>query len=474
MRWFARLAPSLVLTAGMTACGGAPPRTEPHASVALPDDWSAARAPAQISAAWSSSFTDPRLLAIVDEALAHNWDLAAASARLDAAVAEARIAGADVFPVVNARASATRQQQVFTGLPIPSADGPLTSRSTNYGVSLDFQWELDLWGRLRGTRSAAGADFAAAAADYEGARLSLTAQTIKAWFAAAESRRQLELAETTHESFTQTTRRIRALYESGARPSLDLRLARSDEASAEATVALRRDVHERTLRQLELLLGRYPSATFEPAGELIQPPAEIPEGLPAQLLARRPDLVAAERRVAAAGARVGSSRAALLPRITLTASGGAVSDDLRQLLDGDFRVWSLAAGLLQPLFQGGRLRANLARSQSIEDQAVASYAGAVLRACGEVENALHAEQSLAVQEASLTRATDEARAAFDLARSRYDTGVTDAATLLSARRAFTAAESRLLEVRRQRLDARVDLHLALGGGFTAGVPKAES
>lgn len=462
------LAPAALLLGG---CGSAPPVQSPDLRGALPDSWSE-EAPVAAPEPWWASFDDPRLRAVVGEALLHNRDLEAAAARLEAAGAEAKIAGADLWPQVSTGGNGARRQQVITFLP------GTTVRSLNdsYGVSLDVSWEVDLWGRLRTQRSAAAADLQAALADYRAARLSIAAQAMKAWFAAVEAQRQLELAETTAASYASTVKTIRDRYETGVRSSLDLRLALVDEAVARTAVETRRRAADRAVRQLEILLGRYPSREMDVGPDLGEPLADVPAGLPAELLARRPDLVAAERRLAAAGRRESESRRALLPRLTLTASGGRSGSELENLLHGDFTVWSLAAGLLQPIFQGGRLRAQVTRSGALADAAVADYANRVLEACAEVETLLAAESSLRAQEGAQAVAAEQAAAASALARDRYESGLDDVIPWLSAQRAAADAQSRLLEVRRRRLESRVDLHLALGGDFDpapSGDPEKE-
>jgi NodT family efflux transporter outer membrane factor (OMF) lipoprotein len=452
----------------LAGCGAAPPVRHPELPAAeLPEDWTAPAAPGS-TAAWWTSFGDERVRPVVEEALAHNHDLAQAAARLEAAAAEAKIAGADVLPTMNARGNAARQQQVITFLRNPQTGAPITSTTNNYGVALDVSWEVDLWGRLRSQRSAAAADLQAAAADWAAARLSIAAQAMKAWFAAVEAGRQAGLAQQTVASYERTVHTVESRYESGVRPSIDVRLARADLEVARAALQARNAARDRALRQLEVLLGRYPAATVDVAGELTSPPGEVPAGLPADLLARRPDLAAAERRLAAANRRVAASRRALLPRLSLTSSGGRSSDELGDLLDGDFSVWSLAANLLQPLFQGGRLRAEVRRSEAVEDAAVAAWANDVLRACAEVETLLAAESFLAAQERAQAAAAEQARAAHDLAQERYEAGLDDVVTLLAAQRSAAQAESALLQVRRARLTTRVDLHLALGGDFDTG------
>jgi outer membrane protein TolC len=183
------------------------------------------------------------------------------------------------------------------------------------------------------------------------------------------------------------------------------------------------------------------------------------------VVTRRPDLAAAERRLAAAGARVDEARAALYPRLSLTGSGGTATAELRDLLDGDFSVWSIASGLLQPLFQGGRLRAAVELERASRETLLADYARATLEAFAEVESALGAESRLAAQGAALETAAAEAAAAEELAFDRYGQGLESYLSVLEAQRQAVASESQLLARRRERLEARVALILALGGGF---------
>jgi outer membrane protein TolC len=188
--------------------------------------------------------------------------------------------------------------------------------------------------------------------------------------------------------------------------------------------------------------------------------------LPADLVSRRPDLAAAERRVAAAYAGVSSAKRALLPRISLTGSGGTSSNELGDLLNGDFSVWSIAGSLLQPIFQGGRLRANLDLAKTQGEIALTQYQQAALNAFAEVENTLANEQYLNESQIALEEATSQALAARDLAEAQYNRGLINFVTMLETQRSAYDNERQLLTVRRQRLDARIDLYLSLGGGFT--------
>ncbi len=461
---------AVLLAALLSACATAPPE-EPILDLDTPEAWTTETPDTRpLVDPWWTTFGDPQLDVVVGEALEHNYDLQAAAASVAAAAAQARIAGAELKPQVGASFDAGRRQQVFVGLPIPGSGGVLSSTSSSYGLGLNVSWEADLWGRLRAGQAAAINDARAAEADYAAARLSLAGQVAKAWFAVAEARRQVELSSDTVDSRRTTSERIAARYRRGVAPPLDLRLARSNLASSESILELRRRQLDGGARQLEILLGRYPrgeAASSSP--RLPGLPPEIPAGLPSELVVRRPDLQAAERRLEATGLRVREARRALYPRITLTGSGGTTSDSLDDLVDGDFSVWSLAGGLLQPIFQGGRLRAAVDFAEASRDRALALYAQGVLRAFAEVESALASERLLAAEEAAQAVATEESTAAVNLAEDRYNAGVGDYLTILESQRQAFLTESRLLTLRALRLSNRADLHLALGGDFGTSI-----
>ena len=449
----------------VAACVAAPPRREPQIGVEVPEQWTGAPAPAgEQETQWWKSFGDPRLDSLVEQALTYNPDLRAAVASVEAAIAEARIAGADLKPSVGVGLDASRRRQNFIGFPLPGG-GVLSTTSTALSLSAIVTWEVDLWGRIRAGAQAALADAQATEADYYAARLSLAALTAKGWFAVVEALGQEELAATTAESFRTTAEQVRSRYEIGVRSPLDLRLALNQLAEAEALLELRRAQRDVATRQLEVLIGSYPEGTLVPETALLDTPPPIPAGLPADLVSRRPDLIAAERRLAAADARYRQARRSLYPRLSLTAGGGTASTDLEDLVNGDFRVWSLVANLVAPLFQGGRLRAGVDLAAAGQQFELALYASQALQAFAEVETALSAEEYLAERERHLTTAARQSKAAERLALQRYRAGLEDYVTVLQSQNSAFAADSQLLTVRRLRLNNRVDLHLALGGGF---------
>ena len=448
-------------------CASAPPVETPQLDVAVPDTWTAAdMSVGEVAPDWWTDFGAPGLSAAVETALEQNLDLVAAAARLEQAAADARISASALQPTVQASYTGSRRKQNFVGFPIPGAEGRVLSTvSTNQGVSLDLSWEIDLWGRLRADAQAALADLQRSAADLRGAQLSMAGQTVKAWFAIAEARQQVTLSDETVASFRVSAEQVRERFESGIRPALDLRLALLSVANAEALLDQRRQQLDASARQLEVLLGRYAAGTIDQPSRLPDVTADVPGGIPADLVARRPDLVAAERQVAAAEARLGVARKQLLPNMTLTAATGTATNALRSLLDGNFGVWSLLGNFVAPLWQGGRLRAQIDRAEAQTTEVLANYANTALVAYAEVETALAAERFLADRVGHLTNAVEQARAAERLAEERYRAGLDNYITVLDSQRSAVQADGDLIAARRLRLENRVDLYLALGGGF---------
>ena len=466
-RTLASCALVLALAAATAGCGRTLARPERSFTVAAPEAWTGGETlPEASEGDWWAYFADPRLDRAISQALTYNHDLRAAAARVDAAQAEARIAGAAELPEIDLTLNRGRQRQNFVGFPIPGAEGSVLSRTyTNAGLSLALRWEADVWGRVKSGKLAAMAQTQVRQADLAGVRLSLSGQTAKAWFAAIEARRQVGIARASLDSYRFSAERVRARFESGIRSPLDLRLALSELARAEALLEQRREEADRALRGLEILVGRYPQADYELAEDLPAVPSGVPAGLPAELVHRRPDLAASERQLLVADARIAQAKADLRPRFSLTSATGTSSNTLQDLLNNDVFVWSFLGGVVQPIFNRDRLKATVSQNEALAREAAASYEGSILAAYNEVESALAAEDVLARREKALEEATKQSLAARDLAEQRYRLGLEDIITLLSSQRTALDSESQLLTVRRLRLDNRVNLHLALGGGF---------
>ena len=457
----------LLLTLGVAGClrsVAPPPRT---LELPTPETWEAGKTPSgAVQDAWWKTLGDPKLATIIQEAVHNNRDLRAAAARLETALIQAQIAGVGRFPTAGFSLTGNRRRQNFIGFPIPgSEDRVLSTTFTHLGASFDVNWEADLWGRIRSTETEAEVLAQAQKADLAAARLSIAAQTAKSWFASAEAQLQLDLARKTVESYEDSARWIRNRFKAGLRPALDLRLILSELSGAEAAISQRKDQRERVVRQIEILTGRYPSGRLAINALLPRLTTPVPAGLPSQLLGRRPDLVAAQRRLLASDHRVAQAQTDIYPSLNLTTSGGTSTKSLFDLVNGDFAVWNLLGNLTQPLFQRERLRRKVEAAESMSQEVLETYASAVLQAFAEVESALAAEDELNRQLDDLEESSSQARAALAMAQDRYRQGLSDVLQVLITERRVFSSQSQALAVRRLLLDNRINLHLALGGGF---------
>ena len=449
-------------------CATAPKEVREQLPVAVPSAWSVERQEGALSEDWLNDFDSPILKTLVVKALQHNYDLQAVASRLLISAAEVTIAGADRLPEVSASIDGLRRKQNFIGFPTSGTTGDQEVVSTTVNAwewGLDLSWEIDVWGRLRDRKSAAIGYFQAMQADLRGAQLSLAAQTVQSWFHAIEARLRLNLLQATRTNFQHQTRVIEERFKRGLNPALDLRLARSQARAAEGAVARGQAVLDERVRALEVLLGEYPSEHMTLVERLPTLYRPVPAGLPSELLTRRPDIKAAERRLAAANLSVREARKALLPSIRLTGMSGIRSDELTDLLDSDFSIWNVAGHLVQPIFQGRRLMAGVKRARAVRQERLAEYAATVLEAFREVETALAAETFLNEQEKRLKEAAEESLAAEKIDWGRYQKGLTTLVTALESQRSAFQAQSDHLASQLSRLNNRVNLYLALGGNF---------
>jgi NodT family efflux transporter outer membrane factor (OMF) lipoprotein len=456
------------------ACVSAPARRPEAVQITPPEQWTAPTdetesASGEVSPDWWTEFNDPALSEIIGIALESNRDLLAAAARVDRAAAEARIAGADLKPSIGVGASGSRGKQNFVGFPDFGGGGAtgevLSVTTSRFGVSLDVSWEIDLWGRLRAAARAGLANYQASEADYLGARLSIAGQTAKSWFAVAAARQQVELSEETVESWRDSYEQIHRRYREGLTSPLEVRLALANLEAAEADLETNLNLLDIAERQLEVILGRYPGRDLETTSALPELPGPVPAGLPADLVSRRPDLAAAERRLAATDEQVKFAKRSLYPQLSLTGSAGTSTAEFGDLVNGDFSVWNLGVNLLQPIFQGGRLRAQVKVAEAGSSEILELFASQALKAYAEVEIALASEGYLAGTTEHLGEAARQSVAAQRLAESRYYSGIEPYITVLESQRRAVVAQAAHINARRTVLDNRVDLYLALGGGF---------
>lgn len=402
---------------------------------------------------WVQHLQSPALTKLIRTATEYNPSIEAASARLAAANARRQMQGASLFPSLAASAQAGRSKS--------------TSQTTanSFQLGADVSWQVDLWNRLGLQYNASKADTAASEADWHAAHLSLAAEIARSWFSTIEAAAQHDLAMRRVASFEATTTTIRSRFKAGVGDALDVRLAQENLATALASEAATRRAYDASLRQLEVLAGLHPYAKLKIDKALPTLSDALPAGLSATLLARRPDIAAAQQRLLASALRQKDAGKNHLPSLTLTGSSGTATTDLSDLLDFDSLVWSIAASISQNLFDGGRLSAEKLLANANHREVIANYTQTVLTALREVETFLAAEPLLSEQEQSTTLAVEESRAASQLALSRYKAGLSNIITLLDTQRRSFSAESNLLNIRLVRLQNRINLHLALGGDY---------
>ncbi len=444
-----------------------PEKPDPGAA-ALRDSWIGQSQAGPVADGWLASFGDPQLTALVTEALTNNNDLAATAARLDQSMASAKIAGASLWPSLNLGANAQNSTRLDRSASQKQAG--VKANSSSFGASLDLSWELDLWGRLRYSHRGAEETAAASAADYVAARHSLAAQVAKSWFAAIEAQLQLRLDEEFVKTYEQTLRLVEFRFKAGSIAEQDLANAKADVASAKRLAEAAATSLKEALRSLEVLLGRYPAAEVQLAGDLQAVPPPVPAGLPSDLLERRPDVIAAERRLAAAFNNTQQAKAARLPSVSLTSSLGSSSTELKDLVDPKNAALNFAGNLTAPLFDAGSRKTQVELARAQQREAAANYRGVALNAFQEVENYLVSGESFARQEEFLKEAAKQYETARLIGEKRYSAGDIDLVDLLLIQRQELQSKSNLLSTRAQCLAARVNLHLALGGDFTEAKP----
>lgn len=449
---------ALVILTGLSGCVSVPLQDQAgeaaRASVPeTPIDWASIQnTVGDVQVGWVSALNDNLLEELVAEALLNNRNLQAAAANVDKSTALAVQAGAALTPGV--------------GLNLGSANSGLVegSSSSELSVGAQLSWELDLWGRVRSGQQAAVNSLEAAKADYRYTQHSIAAGVARAYFMSIEAQLQEAIASGVVDTLTETNRIVQLQYDNGLASGQDTALVRSDLASAKEQLVAAQGGKRDAVRALELLLGRYPGAELEVRQSLPATPAPPPAGVPSEILERRPDLVAAERRIAAAIGSTEAAKAARLPQISLTANvGGGASSSLSDILNPANLAWTAASNLLTPVLDGGAGKARVQASEADQEAAVAAYAQAALTAFGEVESSLDLGTVLRDRREQLQIANQEANEALRLANLRFKAGESDLLDVLTIQQRVFGSESTLASVQRNQLTQFVDLNIALGG-----------
>lgn len=454
----------ILCSAAMLGACSATPRLElPAAPVAAVypaiDGGVSADIPAARSLAWKQVYGDPRLQALIGQALDQNRDLRAALLNVEAARAERGIARRALGPSLDASFTRTQERS------------PTQGRSDAYTANLGLTaFELDLFGRLRAQSSAANERYLASETGASAARITLISAVVTAYLDEQLAEEQLALTEATLADWRVSLDIARRLKSASQASGLDVAQAEGLVRQAEADREAGRRAVARARNALELVIGGPESASLPAAIPLAdQPlPTQLEPGLPAELLVRRPDVAQAEHMLRAANADVGAARAALLPRISLTGALGGASSDLGALFASGSRAWSFAPQITQPIFRSGQLRGAVALSEARKSLAVAAYEKQVQVAFREVADGLAAQATFANQVHVQEGVVEAAARRLQLSALRYRAGLDGRLELLDAQRADYAARQGLLALRHDRLVAMVSLYAALGGGLETG------
>lgn len=466
MNIWVRRSLALVVACSLSGCAMVSPQLKPDVSVAGAWNEPAPADAAAVSPTWWTTFGSPELASLVVEALAGSPDLAIATARVEQAEAQVRVADASLFPVLTAAASTSGLRTSTVGS-TTRAGGVVVNSGGNVGLTASY--ELDLWGKNRAGVRAAESSAAAAGFDRDTAQVTLVSGVATGYFDILALRTRLAIARDNLTIAQKVLDVVSARARNGEASALDLSRQEGTVLSQQAALVPLEQQERQTLAALAVLVGRTPEGFDVKAtgiGDLRIP--TIDAGLPSTLLVRRPDLASAEAQLAAANADVAAARAALLPSITLTGTAGLATSALTSIATGGTTAAiGLAASLLQPIFDGGRLRGQKAIAESRERELVETYRKAILSAFADVEEALAGTSRLGQQQQLQADVQAHAQESLRLAEVRYRAGADDLLTVLDAQRTLFAAQDQLAQVELSRLQAAVSLYKSLGGGWSA-------
>jgi NodT family efflux transporter outer membrane factor (OMF) lipoprotein len=454
------LAASLLLA----ACSSPAPRLD--SGVQPPSAWQSADTPGalQSNRQWWTQFGSPELERLVEQARLGSYDLAAAVARVRQAEASATIAGAPLLPELKAGLNANRQKLIH-GKGYSQLDVSPENRSLDYyDAELSASYEIDFWGGKRAARDSAVFGVQASEFDRATVELTLLSGVANSYTQALALREQARIAELNLANAQNVLHLVQTRFDAGSATALELAQQKSLVAEQQRRLPLVQQQAREALISLAALLGQpvqtlpLPTQSF---AQLHWP--DIASGVPSDLLSRRPDIASAEAKLAAAQADVTVARAAMLPKISLTASLGSGADLAADLLRTTF--YNLSSGLTAPIFNNGRLSAERDKAKARQDELLETYRGAIINGFADVEKALSSIRGLDEQRQWQSEELNQAQTAFYIAQSRYQAGAEDLLTVLQTQRTLYAAQDLNVQLRLSRLQASIALYKALGGGW---------
>jgi multidrug efflux system outer membrane protein len=450
----------------LAGCTMAPHYDRPAAPVAAeyPDDTvttGAAQAAADID--WHSFYADPKLHSLIELALTNNRDLRVAVLNIEQARAQYRVQRAQSWPQVDANGTVNASR---TPASLSITGEPTTSRQ--YSADVGASFELDLFGRVRSLNGQALEQFLATAEARRTAQISLIAEVANAYLTWSADQEQLGVAQQTLQSQSESYALTQRRFELGSASELTLRQIQTSVDTARVDVARYTQLIAKDRNALTLLVGASIPNELAPTllTDTVSTIADLPAGLPSDLLQRRPDILQAEHELKAAHFNIGAARAAFYPRITLTGSAGSGSADLAGLFEDGSGAWSFAPQITLPLFSGGANRANLDAATVSREIEVAQYERAIQSAFREVADALAERRTLGEQLAARQSLVDATAASFKLSQARYERGIDSYLDVLDSQRSLYSAQQGLIDTRLQQLSNTVTLYKVLGGGWS--------
>ena len=458
-------------------------------SKSVPDVWSHPLADtSEVIGEWWQSFQDTSLNKILSDFDEDSPDLKTAASRLKIAKQVLKISNAVRLPSASLGLNGSSRQQNLTAFGLSddffgggqdsneaNADNNnVTSfSSNNFGLNLSMQWELDLWGKIFNRSRAANKDFESISYDLSFLKFSLRVQLAKLYFSALEAFKQYQLARETFDSVNELANMVSARYDKGLRSSLDVRITQSSVSSSNAQMETRKQLYINLVRRLESMIGKYPSGTYKIENDLSASLPVINAGLPSDILLRRPDVKSALAKVQAASHRKSESISSFLPSFVLTSSVGTSSNELNDILNEDYQVWSQSLAVGLPVFQGGSIRANNLIAHENLEIAKQVLIKVILNAYSEVEQTLFAETSNDILLASYMDAAEQAEAAYEISRERYDSGLVNLIAVMDSQQRWFLSRSMVLIAKKSKIDTRLNLLLAFGGNFNMKRDKNE-
>jgi multidrug efflux system outer membrane protein len=457
----------VLVVATTSACSLIPEYLRPQAPVpeSFPNtDAKAASSAAQLSdIPWQDYFADAQLREVIGLALNNNRDLRVAALNIEKARALYRVQRADLFPRVGITGTETAQR--LPGDLTSSGDATTTHQ---YSATIGFSaYELDFFGRIRSLNAQALEQYLATEEAKRSAQISLVAEVANAWLTLAADKERLALSRSTLETRQKSYELIRRTFEVGVGSALDVRQAESLMESSRADVARYTAQEAKDANALALIVGTTVSADLLPAklSDSVSAITEVPAGVPSEVLTRRPDVLQAERVLRAANANIGAARAAFFPSITLTAGAGVASDSLGGLFSGGGGTWSFIPQIKLPIFEAGRLTANLEATKVQREINVAQYEKAIQTAFREVADAFAEKSTLTERLDARRKLVDATKVSFTLSEARYKGGIDSYLGFLDSQRVLYLAQLELIEIRLIESANRVSLYKVLGGGW---------